>query len=166
VANEAERTLSAAVDVAKGPSRRWCTDRYEEKRIDAGREAPGGRNSRPGDDRVLRAKYLDWCSARLAERFLRLTPDEIYELAQKASHAEAATARDVSASVSRNESLDAKESFRSIVEQVTEVLASTLPLPTFDDWLSAYRESPDRFDRELLGFWKERSEPGRDSGGD
>jgi hypothetical protein len=89
-----------------------------------------------------------------------LTPDEIYELAQKASHAEAATARDASASVSRNESLDAKESFRSIVEQVTEVLASTLPLPTFDDWLSAYRESPDRFDRELLGFWKERSEPG------
>lgn len=59
------------------------------------------------------------------------------------------------------ENLDARESFRSIVEQVTEVLASTLPLPTFDDWLDSYRESPDRYDRELLGFWKEGGPRGK-----
>ena len=40
---------------------------------------------RAADDRILRAKYLDWCSARVAEQFLRLTPDQIYELAQHAA---------------------------------------------------------------------------------
>jgi hypothetical protein len=154
------------VVVEAGPGiRDWCSDRYEEMLIDARREAPGGRKSHPGDDRVLRAKYLDWCSARLAERFLRLTPDEIYELAHQASHTANDAAGDVSASMHHGENLDARESFRSIVEQVTEVLASTLPLPSFDDWLGRYRESPDRYDRELLGFWKEGAPPGKEESG-
>ncbi len=33
-------------------------------------------------DRIRRAKYLDWCSARLAEQFLDLSPEQIYELAR------------------------------------------------------------------------------------
>lgn len=37
----------------------------------------------PADERILRAKYLDWCSARLADRFLALTPDQIYDLAHE-----------------------------------------------------------------------------------
>ncbi|MGH7503844.1 MAG: hypothetical protein ACREL7_19115 [Longimicrobiales bacterium] len=38
---------------------------------------------------------------------------------------------------------------------MTEVLASTLPLPSFDEWVTGYREAPDRYERELLGFWKD-----------
>ncbi len=38
---------------------------------------------KPADERILRAKYLDWCSARVADRFLELTPDQIYELAHR-----------------------------------------------------------------------------------
>ncbi len=106
--------------------------------------------SDPDLGRVLRAKYLDWCSARLADRFLRLTPDEIYELAQ---HAEAepegvppgATDHVVGTEVS----------YRSVVERVTEALASRIQLPSFEEWSAAYREAPERFDEELLGLWRE-----------
>jgi hypothetical protein len=137
--------------------RRWRRDRYREKHIDARRESPESRNSHPADDRVLRAKYLDWCSARLAERFLRLTPDEIYVLAQRASPAPSGVAEDVSESAYAVDALSATASFRAIVEQVTEQLASTLPLPSFEEWLSGYKESPDRYEQELLGFWKDGS---------
>jgi hypothetical protein len=46
-------------------------------------------------------------------------------------------------------------SFRRIVARVTEVLASTVPLPSFEDWAESYRRSPARYDEELLGFWRE-----------
>jgi hypothetical protein len=113
----------------------------------------------------LRAKYLDWCSARIAERFLELTPDEIYELAQRASH-ESVTTTSGGASIASMQGepvlpsewageLEPIESFRRIVARVTEVLASTLPLPPYEEWKESYRESPGRFDEEMLGFWRE-----------
>lgn len=37
----------------------------------------------PAEERILRAKYLDWCSARVADRFLALTPEQIYDLAHR-----------------------------------------------------------------------------------
>ena len=45
------------------------------------------------EDAILRAKYLDWCSARIAERFLALSPDEIYQLAERATDGQAETVR-------------------------------------------------------------------------
>jgi hypothetical protein len=106
---------------------------------------------------VLRAKYLDWCSARIAERFLRLTPDEIYELAQQASGARATRTRDASSASDASAPADSTpiESFRQIVERVTEVLAAEMQLPAFADWSAAYRDRPSRYDDELLGFWRE-----------
>jgi len=41
------------------------------------------------------------------------------------------------------------------VDRVTDVLASTVELPTFEDWAASYAESPARYDDELLGFWRE-----------
>jgi hypothetical protein len=87
-----------------------------------------------------------------------LTPDEIYELAQQASSGRATNARDApSASSDAVEPMDATpiESFRQIVERVTEVLAADMRLPAFAEWAAAYRERPSRYDEELLGFWKE-----------
>jgi len=101
----------------------------------------------PVGARILRAKYLDWCSARLADRFLRLTPEEIFDLAQEASAegtAEAASSWDAS-----------PESYRTMVERVTEVLASRLDLPPYEQWAAAYEAHPEQFDHELLGLWKE-----------
>ena len=102
--------------------------------------------------RILRAKYHDWCSARLAERFLRLTPDVIYELAQQAS-AEADAGRGVGAV-----GVGTELSYQELVARVTEVLTARNPLLTFEEWSAAYEESPERFDEELLGLWKDLKE--------
>ena len=105
----------------------------------------------PEAGRVLRAKYLDWCSARLADRFLRLTPDEIYELAQRAD-ADA----DEGAPGASDRAVGTELSYRSVVERVTEALAARIQLPTFEEWSAAYAEAPDRFEEELLGLWREQ----------
>jgi hypothetical protein len=123
-------------------------------------------------ERILRAKYLDWCSARVAERFLALTPDEIYELAEQATSGQP-TAAEPEASLSSllatngqevdwRTALDPSaaatseaEPFRGLVAKVTEVLADRIALPTFEEWSAAYHESPEDFDSDLLGFWKE-----------
>jgi hypothetical protein len=127
--------------------------------------------------RVLRAKYLDWCSARIAERFVALSPDETYQLAERASRGQASQAGPP-ASLSSSDSHhnhppdwqaavehavtavadDGSEesvSFRSLIARVTEVLADDLELPTFEEWSAAYSEAPEDFDHDMLGFWRE-----------
>ena len=130
--------------------------------------------------RILRAKYLDWCSAKIAERFLALSPDEIYELAERASHG-ATTAPDPagsfpsSASASSpdpdwraaldqtitavvDDSTEESVPFRALIARVTEVLADELELPTLEEWSAAYSEAPEEFDPDMLGFWREAVE--------
>lgn len=129
------------------------------------------------EQRVLRAKYLDWCSARIAERFLALSPDEIYQLAERASRGPAGQADplvSLSASVSpeapdwqaaveqaatavADETSD-DSSFRALIARVTEVLADELVLPTLEEWTAAYSEAPEEFDPDMLGFWREELE--------
>jgi hypothetical protein len=100
---------------------------------------------------VLRAKYFDWCSARVADRFLALSPDEIFELAERAGQAdEAGGGRSPDTS-----GLDDLSSYRALVEQVTGVLADQIGLPSFAEWLELYRTDPAAVEAELLGFWKE-----------
>ena len=124
-------------------------------------------------DRILRAKYLDWCSARVAESFLALSPDEIYQLAELTTQAEAGSA-DPLASLSYStpatnpeslfNALDAStathdtEPFRALIARVTEVLTERLGLPTFEEWSAAYQESPADFEKDLLGFWREQAD--------
>ncbi len=100
--------------------------------------------------RELRAKYLDWCSARLADRFLRLTPDEIFELAQRAR-----LGQETAGGEEDVRGLGTELSYRSLVELVTEALQAQNPLPSFEEWAAAYVEAPERFDHELLGLWRE-----------
>ena len=130
------------------------------------------------EDEILRAKYLDWCSARIAERFLALSPDEIYQLAERATDGQTdsvSTAPPLSSfnfpnttqpdwraaidqavtAVAVSESEDAA-SFKVIVARVTEVLADEMELPTFEEWSAAYSEAPEDFEPEMLGQWKRR----------
>lgn len=125
-------------------------DRCREQAI--GDSPEPARNGEPGGkDRVLRAKYLDWCSARIAARFLELTPEEIYELAEVASRDDPESLRGaVVYPGSGDEVL-----FRRLVGQVTESLAAALRLPTLEDWTRAYEAEPGRYESELLGFWRE-----------
>jgi hypothetical protein len=127
-------------------------------------------NADPAEDRVLRAKYLDWCSARVAERFVKLTPEEIYELAHRAAPGlqierterrqdaslPSATAEAAHSAFSfEHERSGESTTYSEVIERVTRALTNELALPPFDDWAVAYRAAPERFDDELLGFWRE-----------
>lgn len=93
----------------------------------------------------LRGKYLDWCSARVAERFLDLTPEEIYELALPAEE-------EAGSHPGRHDPRD--ESYTALVRRATDALVVKLALPGFEEWARSYAEDPESYDRELLGFWK------------
>ncbi len=135
----------------------------------------------PADERILRAKYLDWCSARVADRFLALTPDQIYDLAHESERRDAAphaieasasaneagqetpsaagagdTPSSVSAPEGAGEGADGGENYRELVARVTEVLAARVGLPSFEAWLAEYKKSPEQFEAELLGLWRKR----------
>jgi hypothetical protein len=99
------------------------------------------------DERTLRAKYLDWCSARVAERFLDLSPEEIYSLAQPPED------RDPASGLPS----PVEESYRVLVQRATEALLGRMSLPAFSEWVREYEASPVRFDAEMLGFWKDSS---------
>ncbi len=111
-------------------------------------------------EEVLRAKYLDWCSARIADHFLQLTPEEIYRLAHAeeegvgsgggSESAESDASRDAGAGNRPGPAL----SYRDLVERVTEALSRRLELPPFEEWERGYRREPARYEAELLGFWK------------
>jgi hypothetical protein len=99
---------------------------------------PGGERGKEAE-RILKAKYLDYCSAQVADILLLLTPDEMFVLAQDA-------ARDSG----RTEDLGYEET----VTLATERVARKLALPPFDAWAMDYQDNPDRYDQYLMGFWE------------
>lgn len=98
---------------------------------------------RQDEDPVLRAKYRDYCSARVADALLALSPDEVYTLAQS----EARAAGQVP-----------PETFSDGVSLATGRIRERLNLPEFDEWIRLYREDPEAFEPFLMGFW-ESEEP-------
>ena len=90
-------------------------------------------------EKVLRAKYLDYCSAQVADILLLLTPDEIYVLAQEAV-GEAGTPEDMG--------------YARIVELATGRVFKKLALPPFEVWVQDYRSHPGRYDQYLMGLWE------------
>lgn len=118
-------------------------------------ENPAGGRSEPAEERELKAKYHDWCSARLAERFLQLSPAEIYDMAERVPETGGGgvAPRLVGERLPEAGSVQ----FRHLIARLTEVLAAEVGLPTFEQWEAAYRASPAEIERDLLGFWKESS---------
>lgn len=104
----------------------------------------------PAPERVLRAKYFDWCSAQLAERFLALSPDEIFTLTERAAAERAA--REGRSSDGEPE----PGTYRELVESLTEILSREVALPPFEEWLEDYERDPVPYDEAMLGFWRER----------
>lgn len=107
---------------------------------DAGEAGRTGSSSAEESDALLRAKYLDYCSAQVADILLRLTPDEMYVLAQDAA---------------RESGLSEVLAWDRIVSLATARVSHKLALPTLTEWIEAYRKDPDRFDPYLLGLWHE-----------
>ena len=90
-------------------------------------------------ERVLRAKYLDYCSSQIAEHLLLLSPDEIYVLAQEAL---------------RVGGQKSEPSYEQLVRLATEGVAQRLTLPPFEQWAEAYQRDPARYDDQLIGLWE------------
>ena len=92
---------------------------------------------------VLRAKYLDYCSAQLADLLLFLSPDEIYLLAQKAAR-ESEEPSDVS--------------YARMVQVATRWLSDKVVLPPYDLWVEDYLAHPDRYEEYFMGLWESEAE--------
>ena len=91
------------------------------------------------ESEVLRAKYLDYCSAQVADVLLFLSPDEIYLLAQRAAQ----------------ERGDPGEvSYMRMVQVATEWLSEKMALPPFEVWVQDYLAHPDRYEEYFLGLWE------------
>jgi hypothetical protein len=95
---------------------------------------------------VLRAKYLDYCSAQVAEILLLLSPDEMYVLAQDAA---------------REAGVSGSMGYDQIVKLATGRVSRKLALPPFEVWARNYRADPGRYEEYLLGLW-ESEVPGSD----
>ena len=97
---------------------------------------------------VLRAKYVDYCSAQVADLLLYLSPDEIYLLAQRAY---------------REEGADEELTYVQMVRIATDWLSRKISLPPFDMWLEDYRAHPGRYEEYFLGLWESDVEVPADS---
>lgn len=97
---------------------------------------------------VLRAKYLDYCSAQVADLLLYLSPDEIYLLAQRA-HRERGGGGDIS--------------YVEMVNIATDWLSARVALPPFDLWMEDYRAHPDLYEEYFMGLWESET-PAKDDG--
>ncbi len=95
--------------------------------------------TRDSAERVLRAKYLDYCSSQIAGHLVLLSPDDIYILAQEAP---------------RVGGRKSEPSYEQMVRLATEGVAQRLTLPTFEEWVVEYERDPTRYDEQLIGLWE------------
>jgi hypothetical protein len=100
---------------------------------------PRQENASPDDEALLRAKYLDYCSAQVADLLLYLSPDEIFVLAERAG---------------REMGEAPRPSYTRMVEVATRWLSTRVALPPFEVWIEDYRAHPDRYESYLMGLWE------------
>lgn len=89
---------------------------------------------------LLRAKYLDYCSAQIADLLVYLSADEIYLIAHRARSGEPAASGSLG--------------YAEMVQVATEWLARRIALPPFDVWVDDYVDNPGRYDDYLMGLWR------------
>ncbi|MCH7563231.1 MAG: hypothetical protein IH968_05335 [Gemmatimonadetes bacterium] len=94
---------------------------------------------------VLRAKYLDYCSAQVADLLLLLSPDEIYVLAQEAH---------------RKGGRPDELSYSRMVQLATASVSRRAVLPPFDVWAEDYQKNPERYEAYLMGLWRSEVDDG------
>jgi len=99
---------------------------------------------------VLRAKYADFCSAQLTEIFLALSDERIYEIVEEEARAQGLQSGQLG--------------FRMMVRLATKRLRESVPLPDFETWRLDYEAEPERYERYLMGLWRQLTEEKRDAG--
>ena len=100
-------------------------------------DVPARAEGREGE--VLRAKYLDYCSAQVADLLLFLSPDDIYLLAQRAA---------------RERGDPGEVSYMRMVQVATDWLSGQISLPPFEIWVEDYQTHPDRYEEYFMGLWE------------
>ncbi|MDZ7780910.1 MAG: hypothetical protein U5R14_13395 [Gemmatimonadota bacterium] len=88
---------------------------------------------------VLRAKYLDYCSAQVADLLVYLSPDEIYMIAHRAG---------------AEDGREGGLGYAEMVRVATDWLSRRVALPPFEVWVEDYAAHPERYDEYLMGLWK------------
>ncbi|MQA90558.1 MAG: hypothetical protein GEU90_10025 [Gemmatimonas sp.] len=100
----------------------------------------------------LRLRYLDWCSAQVARRFLELSHDEVWLRSHFAASLPARP--DPEKSHSRGPATVVERipgsGYLELVRKTALVLARELDLPGFEEWKQSYLEDPDSFKRDML----------------
>ncbi len=99
---------------------------------------PQGSSAEP--EEVLRAKYLDYCSARVCDVFMDLEEERVFELA-RAVEQKKGVAHGVL-------------NFRDLASILVEQLFGDLALPDFETWAEEYRRNPQEYEPHMLGLWK------------
>jgi len=102
-----------------------------------GSEPPRQRGAEP--EAVLRAKYLDYCSAQVADILLLLSPDEMFVLAQDAA---------------REAGEFGELGYDRIVDLATGRVSRKLALPPFEAWARDYQADPARYEEYFMGLWE------------
>ena len=111
-----------------------------------GSSPPPSRDAEP--EKVLRAKYLDYCSAQVADILLLLSPDEMFVLAQDAA---------------RDAGLSGDFGYDRIVELATGRVSRKLALPSFEVWVRDYEAGPSRYEEQLMGLWESEAPGSEDN---
>lgn len=88
---------------------------------------------------MLKEKYLDYCSARVAEVLLDLSPDEMYLVAESASGGPIESG---------------SLSYDQMVRLATARISESASLPTFAAWSQDYRRNPAPYDAMIIGLWE------------
>lgn len=87
----------------------------------------------------IKDKYLDYCSALIAEHLLLLSPDEIYLLAREAH---------------RSDGMTVEPSYEDLVRLAQVGISKRLALPSFQEWVEEYKENTGKFEDKFLALWE------------
>ena len=99
----------------------------------------------------LRLRYLDWCSARVARRFLELSLDEVWLRSDHASSLPGDSRDTPSVSAESLAALGRIPDYLELVRKTASLLADEMNLPDFSKWREEYLTDPATFDQDLLG---------------
>ncbi len=102
-------------------------------------------------DDDLHLLYLDWCSSRVASRFLELTHDEVWLRSHSAASLDPDPLSQSSSDGRHRAALDRIPGYLDLVRKTALLLADELNLPAFPEWRVSYLQDPAVFDLEMLG---------------
>lgn len=88
---------------------------------------------------VLRAKYRDYCSARVFQIIQRKSPDEMFVFVKE---------------LARDSGRPEELSYDEMVRLATTRIYAEAGLPSFEDWVEEYRANPGHFDAVMLDLWR------------